>query len=195
MPKQVDHDARRRAIAEALVRVAASQGIESVSLRHVAAEAGVSPGMVQHYFRTKDEMMGFAMEVVSEGVEARLSTTVAGLGDTPNPIALCRALLVELLPFDDRRRVEGQVALAFLAHRSVHPVADEPDDGARALRRHVADLIRAQPGCADLDAEAAAIALLALVDGLGLQVMGGHYAPDTALEVYDACAPSMTTPR
>ncbi len=30
----------------------AAQGLESVSVRHVAAEAAVSPGMVQHYFRT-----------------------------------------------------------------------------------------------------------------------------------------------
>src|SRR3954467_4457371 len=42
------------------MRVAAHQGLEAVSLRHVATEAGVSTGMVQHYFRTKDEMMTFA---------------------------------------------------------------------------------------------------------------------------------------
>lgn len=64
MPKKVDRHERRTLIADALMRVAARQGLEAVSLRHVAAEAGVSPGMVQHYFRTKDEMMAFAMAVV-----------------------------------------------------------------------------------------------------------------------------------
>lgn len=195
MPKQVDHAARRRTIAEALVRVAATEGLESVSLRHVAAEAGVSAGMVQHYFRTKDEMMAFAMEVVSERIGARLAATVGDLGGSPSPVALCRALLVELLPLDERRRVEGQVALAFLAHRSVHPAAALRDDGSGGLRRHLADLIRAGHGRAGPDAEAAATALLALVDGLGLQVMGGQYAPDVALDVFDACAPSIVGPR
>ncbi|MGH3910171.1 MAG: TetR/AcrR family transcriptional regulator, partial [Pseudonocardiaceae bacterium] len=64
MPKRVDHRARRTQIADALMRVAATKGLQAVSLRHVAHEAGVSAGMVQHYFRTKDEMMTFALEVV-----------------------------------------------------------------------------------------------------------------------------------
>lgn len=197
MPKQVNHDERRRTIAEALVRVAAHQGLESVSVRHVAAEAGVSAGRVQHYFRTKDEMMAFAMEVVSEGIEARLAGAVDRLGEAPSPVALCRALLVELLPFDEPRRVEGQVALAFLAHQAVRPdVGGRAGEGPRMLRGHLADLVRAEWGVAGPDgaADAVAVALLALVDGLGLQVLGGHHAPDVALAVLDACAPSLVAP-
>ena len=53
------------------MRVAARRGLEDVSLRHVAAEAGVTAGMVQHYFRTKDEMMVFAIGAVRERVEQR----------------------------------------------------------------------------------------------------------------------------
>ena len=37
MPKKVDRQERRTLIADALVRVAAEQGLEAVSLRHVAA--------------------------------------------------------------------------------------------------------------------------------------------------------------
>jgi AcrR family transcriptional regulator len=55
MPKKVDRQERRTLIADALMRVAADQGLAAVSLRTVAAEAGVSAGMVQPYFRTKDE--------------------------------------------------------------------------------------------------------------------------------------------
>ena len=57
MPRRVDHQLRRKQLADAVMRLAATEGLEEVSLRHVAAEAGVSTGMVQHYFRTKDEMM------------------------------------------------------------------------------------------------------------------------------------------
>ena len=45
MPKKVDHAERRRLIADALMRVAAEQGLEAVSLRHVAAAADL-PGEV-----------------------------------------------------------------------------------------------------------------------------------------------------
>ncbi|WP_233157170.1 MULTISPECIES: TetR family transcriptional regulator [Amycolatopsis] len=37
-----------------------------MSLREVAAEAGVSMGRVQHYFASKDDMLGFALELANE---------------------------------------------------------------------------------------------------------------------------------
>ena len=113
MPKRVDHRERRALIADALMRVAAEQGLEAVSLRHVAAAAGVSAGMVQHYFRTRDEMMTFALAVVRERNEARVSRAIAALGATPAPRTLLRTMLAELLPLDEERRVDGRVALAF----------------------------------------------------------------------------------
>jgi AcrR family transcriptional regulator len=189
VPKRVDHHARRTLIADALLRVAAERGLEAVSLRHVAAEAGVSSGMVQHYFRTKDEMMLFALAVVGENVEARLAA-----GPPPeslSPGALVRALLVELLPLDEQRRAEGRVALAFLAYAAVRPaVATALRKDTALLREFVADRIRAAQAAgearADLDPALAASALLALVEGLGVHVLGEHYTPDTALAVFDA---------
>ncbi len=191
MPKRVDHHARRTLIAGAMMRLAADRGLESVSLRHVAAEAGVSSGMVQHYFRTKDEMMAFALDVVSQNVQARLAATTDDLGESPSPVALVRALLVELLPFDEPRRAEGRAALAFLAYAAVRPAvaAALREDTAR-LREFVADRIRdaqaAGEAPASLEPAHTATALLALVEGLGVNVLGEHYSPDTALAVFDA---------
>jgi AcrR family transcriptional regulator len=189
VPKRVDHQARRRLIADALLRVAADRGLEAVSLRHVAAEAGVSSGMVQHYFRTKDEMMTFAFTVVSENVDARL--TAEGLGGSPSAATLVRALLVQLLPSDEPRRREGRVALAFLAYAAVRPeVAAVLREDAARLHEFVADRIRAAQEVGEapsaLDPMHTAITLLALVEGLGVHVLGGNYTTDTALAVFDA---------
>ena len=41
MPKKVDHGRRREEIAEAVCRLAGRQGLDGVSLRQVAAEAGL----------------------------------------------------------------------------------------------------------------------------------------------------------
>lgn len=198
MPKIVDHQQRRTSIAEALLRVAAERGLDSVSLRHVAAEAGVSAGMVQHYFRTKDEMMAFALGVISENVELRMTAALEALGESPSSTQLCRALLSELLPLDEPRRLEGQVALAFLAYRATHPAiaaAREERRGAALLRDHLAELIRSEQKERDdvrtLDVEATATALLALVEGLSLQALGDQYTPADALAVFDTVAPTM----
>jgi len=191
MPKKVDHHARRTLIADALLRLAADRGLEAVSLRHVATEAGVSSGMVQHYFRTKDEMMTFALEVVADNAQARLTAAAEDVGESPSPRALLRALLVQLLPLDEPRRVDGRVALAFLAYTAVRPAvaAALRRDTAR-MREFMADQIRAAQAAGEaptaIDPTHAATALLAVVEGLGIYLLGEHYTPDTALTVFDA---------
>lgn len=191
MPKRVDPGERRTLIADALLRVAAGRGLEAVSLRHVAAEAGVSAGMVQHYFRTKDEMMSFALAVVAERMETRINASVAALGESPGPRDLLRAVLVELLPLDEPRRAEGRVALAFLAYAAARPqvAAALREDTAR-MRRFLAGQVRAARDEGTVpegtDPDRTATALLALADGLGVHVLGEHYTPRTALAALDA---------
>ena len=186
MPKKVDHQSRRTLIADALVAVAASQGLEAVSLRHVAAAAGVSTGMVQHYFRTKDEMMAFAMSVVRERNEERITAAIAALGPDPAPRMLLRTFITGVLPLDEQSRAYGRVALAFLAYAAVRP------DAARALRadtqsmvEFVAGLLRAA-GATAADPEGAGAGLLAAMEGLGMYLLGGQYEPEMALRALDA---------
>ncbi|SCL18351.1 transcriptional regulator, TetR family [Micromonospora rhizosphaerae] len=191
MPKRVDHRERRRLIADALMRVAAEHGLEAVSLRHVATEAGVSSGMVQHYFRTKDEMMTFALSVVREHSEARVTRAVAALGDDPSPRTLLRTMLAELLPLDEVRRADGRVALAFLAYTAVRPtVAAALHQETAGMLAFIAGQVRAGQlaGTADrrVDPDRAAVGLLAVMEGLGMYLLGGHIPAETALGALDA---------
>ncbi|MCZ7375792.1 TetR family transcriptional regulator C-terminal domain-containing protein [Micromonospora sp. WMMC250] len=181
MPKKVDHQERRTLIADALMRVAADQGLEAVSLRHVAAAAGVSAGMVQHYFRTKDEMMAFALSVVRERSQVRVTDAVSRLGENPPPRLLLRTLLAALLPLDEHTRDDGRVALAFLAYTAVRPVAATGlREGTRQLTEFVAGVLPAGRG------DAAAAGLLALTEGLGVYLLGGQYTAEQALGALDA---------
>lgn len=181
MPKKVDRQERRTLIADALMRVAADQGLEAVSLRHVAAEAGVSPGMVQHYFRTKDEMMAFALTVVRDRNEIRVNEAVARLGENPSPRQLLRTMISALLPLDEHSRNDARVALAFLAYTAVRPAA------ACTLREDTAQLVGFIAGLLPApDADVAAAALLALMEGLGVYLLGGHYTTEQALCALDA---------
>jgi AcrR family transcriptional regulator len=191
VPKQVDHGQRRTLIADALMRVAADRGLEAVSLRHVAEEAGVSAGMVQHYFRTRDEMMEFAMRVVRERVGRRMEAAGAALGSAPTVRAALRAMLVELLPVDEPRRVDGRVALAFLAYAAVRPAAAASmrPDTAGMLAFITEQLHTAQHAGEvrpDVSPAAAAVGLVAVIEGLGLYLLGDNYPPQTALDALDA---------
>ncbi|MFD0477200.1 TetR/AcrR family transcriptional regulator [Nonomuraea thailandensis] len=80
MPKKVDHEERRRHVAEAVLRIAGRDGLGQAKLRDVAAEAGMSLGSVQHYFTSKDEMLRYVVKYLGETVTERI---VAGMGSRP----------------------------------------------------------------------------------------------------------------
>lgn len=182
MPRKVDHRERRELLADGLMRLAATQGLEGVSLRQVAAEAGVSTGMVQHYFRTKDEMMTFALGMVADRIRARSEVSAA----PTTARELVRGVLLQILPLDDTRRLEGHVGLAFLAYAAVKPAIQAGlREGSSGMRGFIAQQLRAA-GADGIDPELAAIGLMALVDGLGMQLLSRQYAEEDAVAALDA---------
>ncbi|MFD3517665.1 TetR family transcriptional regulator C-terminal domain-containing protein [Streptomyces sp. NPDC058657] len=133
MPKQVDHAGRRRLIAEAVCRLADERGLEGVTLRDVASAAEVSMGAVQRCFRTKEEMLVFALGHVGERIGERVRASVVrspaqsagtALGHAVTEVSLLRA----------EHRAEARVWLAFVAQAAV----SEPL--AKSLRANYADL-------------------------------------------------------
>jgi AcrR family transcriptional regulator len=183
VPRKVDHRERRELLADALMQLAAARGLQEVSLRHVAAQAGVSTGMVQHYFRTKDEMMTFALGMVMNRIRER---SQAELVPAP-PRELVRGLLLQVLPLDETRRLENHVVLAFLAYAAVTPsIASAVREAAAQMRTFLAGQLRAAGPADGVDPECAAAGLLALVDGLGLQLLSRQYAEQDAIAALDA---------
>ncbi|MFE1770079.1 TetR/AcrR family transcriptional regulator [Streptomyces sp. NPDC059008] len=176
MPKTVDRDEQRRQIGAAVLRLASEQGLDEVSVRTVAAASGRSPGAVQKYFRTKDEMLTFAAELVGERIEERMAAVDFGLP----PREALRALVLAALPVDAERRAEAAAQLAFAARAAHHP-------GLGAIRRQVDQDVRtlladwlASVGHGSGPAPAAdclalADGVIALCDGLALRLL---YAPD-----------------
>lgn len=186
----MDHEARRRLIAEALWRLTSARGLDAVTLRQVATEAGVSMGLVQHYFDSKDEMVTFALGAISERVARRIAGRLTALGEDPGPSSLARAVLVEMLPLDEERRLEARVAFAFLARAAVTPgIAERLREQSRQLLDFLAGQVQlARRGTETVSAPEAAQeaeSLLALVDGLAAHTLAGFHTPDAALAVLE----------
>ncbi|MCF3144694.1 TetR/AcrR family transcriptional regulator [Streptomyces platensis] len=183
MPKQVDHESRRRQIAEAVCQLADESGLEGVTLRDVAARAQVSMGAVQRCFRTKEEMLVFALGHIGERVTARVSARLAASPAQSARTALGHAT-TEVSLLQEEQRAEARVWLAFVAQAAVSPPL------AGILRTNYAGL---QTVFAQLISEAsdttcpdrAARTLLALADGLTTHVLIGHLSPAEALDVLD----------
>ncbi|MFC3456419.1 TetR/AcrR family transcriptional regulator [Amycolatopsis speibonae] len=190
VPKQVDHAARRGEIAEALTRLTATRGLEGVSLRHVAAEAGMSMGLVQHYFKTKDEMLLFAVQRRSEVYEARIKAQVEA-GELPStPKAILRAIMIEILPIDERSRGNWLMGVAFFIRAVSDPsFAAVYAEGVPELFELFAMLIRQGQEAGDVDKSAdpmhESAMLWALADSQGTNVVLKHRTPDEVVSTVD----------
>ena len=190
MPKQVDHEQRRRLLAEAVFTVIGTRGFEAVSLRDVAEQAGVSMGNVQYYFPTKQKMLLFALAHMRERVMARLRTTLAAL-DRPSRRDLIRAATAVMLPVDGPGREEACVTIAFFSAATVNPeYAQQLRDGySRILTVTVAgfhEAARLGELREGIDPDREAPALYFLTQGLIGPILIGLYQPAEALALIDA---------
>nr|AGE11883.1 TetR transcriptional regulator [Streptomyces sp. NRRL F-4415] len=197
MPKKVDHEARRLEIAEALWRIASTRGLDGVSLRDVAAEADISLGRLQHYFRTKDEMLLFALRHINTLADRRIRERVGALaasqGQDPPPRAVLRECLVGMLPLDEKSRVGALVGAAYFA-RAIHDerLRGEAREGIPKLAKFFADLLRKAQERGEvaagraLDPYTEAMLLISLVDGLTAYTLLGVQTGEEAVGRLDA---------
>jgi AcrR family transcriptional regulator len=191
MPKVVDHEERRADLREAVWRLASRDGLEAVTVRGVADEAGCSTGALVHYFDDKEELLLFAFRTVAERVMRRVAAAEEG---TTDPLELARAMLLEGLPLDRDRQAEVRVWFAFLGLALTRPaLARDQRVTYRAWRDRVAEHLAAakEQGLvrADVDPDTQAAALVGLVDGLAVQATFEPRAlsAERQLELVDAC--------
>ncbi len=187
MPKKVDHEQRRHAIAEAVWRLAAGHGLEAVSLNEVAAEAGVSKGMVQHYFATRDDLVRYAARRAGQ---RRCARVLRDVPDPDTPLDLLRTALAAFLPTDPESRADVLLENAFL----IRSVTDERL-AVEVRRIHeqtvgvLAHLLAAARDAGHLHPDTApdleAPRLLALTTGLATHLLLGHLDAAAALATLD----------
>lgn len=169
MPRVVDHEERRWEIVFALWLVIAEQGIEGVSLRTVAARAGVSMGRVQHYFGTKDALVVAGIDLLVKRAVIEYETTA---GRPPDERLL--HLLLQQIPATEAGRMGVTVWYAYVAKAMTHTavreiLAEATRVGVEECTRHIQEA----DGLPKAAARERAIELLALSDGLTLRVLVG----------------------
>jgi TetR/AcrR family transcriptional repressor of bet genes len=171
VPKVVDHEERRTELRDAVWRLASREGLEAVTVRGVAQEAGCSTGALVHYFADKEDLLLFAFRTIADRVMRRVATAEEA---TTDALELARAMLLEGLPLDRDRQAEVRVWFAFLGLALTRPaLARAQRLTYRAWRERVAERLaeaRDQGVLrADVDPDMEAAALVGLVDGLAVQ--------------------------
>jgi TetR/AcrR family transcriptional repressor of bet genes len=182
VPKKIDHQARRLELTEALWRITRREGWDAISLRKVAAEAGVSMGMVQHYFTTKDEMLRFAIEMIEEDVRGRIRARVATLPQPHSPRLLVWTVLSEMIPRPTRRTTEVEAAEIFVRRFTLSPAsAARFARSGVELRSAIRDQILLSRKGLEQDADRDAGGLIAMLNGLMFDFVTGEQTAESAL--------------
>ncbi|MFF0270264.1 TetR/AcrR family transcriptional regulator [Kribbella sp. NPDC004536] len=177
---------RRRQIAEAVWRLAGREGLEAVTLRQVADEAGVSMRLVQYYFGNRTALLLAALEILNEDAETTAQQRIGALGNDISTRQLVRAILMELLPLDeDRRRryvVQSAYFVRFLTDPQLQEIARTADPALESL---LASILSADPATASDDAFADAELLIAFAFGLQAQMLLEQLDEPHALRLLD----------
>jgi len=173
-------DERRQSLIEATARCLAERGAAGVSVRTICAEAGVSPGLLRHYFagvsdaiaetyRWTGRQIGDALEVaVAEAGDNRRARLLAYLTASFRPPIASPELLASYVAFWSLTRSDPAIA---------EVRAEVYGDFRMALERLIADYRPTLP-----DTHLPAVALAALIDGLWLELSLGNapFTPEQA---------------
>jgi TetR/AcrR family transcriptional regulator, transcriptional repressor of bet genes len=74
---------RRRQLGEAALRCIRRHGNAGVSVRQIAAEAGVTQGLITHHFGEINELVAYAFDIMSEGLLKEILNAVDAAEPTP----------------------------------------------------------------------------------------------------------------
>jgi len=181
--RSIDVGERRRIVSEGACRVLARDGLGALSVRNVAAEAGLPPSTVRYVFPTQSSMREHTITLVFDRTKERIAAIPGGLP----PRERVRRLVLELLPLDEERVIELEVYLALgnaaLTDAELRPALDRVVVEMREWSEEILGLL----GVPVVDREYEACRLHALIDGLAMHVV--RLAPgesgDWAIDVLD----------
>ena len=172
---------RRLEVSEAAWRVIVREGLDRTSMRAIAQELNCTTGVVTHYFRNKQELILFALHQVTERLQVMMQAAIENLAGVERLVAM----LLAFLPLDQERKEILRVWVAFLGYAvGRDELMVEHQQSAAKLRTVIIqelealqskDLIRA-----DLVPQVEANALLALVNGVGIDslIQAKHLGPE-----------------
>lgn len=176
---RADPDERRQSLIEATARVLASKGAAGVSVRAICAEAGVSPGLLRHYFDGVSDTIAATCRWTGQQIAQALARAVEQAG--PEPYARLLAYLAANFrpPIATRELLASYVALWSFSGSDPLVAAARAEVYMEFRADLEALLVAWRPDVPD--PRLTVVALTALIDGLWLELsLGG--APFSAEE-------------
>lgn len=164
-----NEDARRAALIAAAIELTSDGGPIKATVRAIAEAAGVTPGLIRHYFATKEALMRAAYAQVMDGMAEASLAMVATAPNRPEP-RLAVFVAASLRPPVMDSRAMGLWAGFLHQMRQDDTMRAAHEAGYLHYRDLLQGLIADLPRVADAPRlRADAIACNAVIDGLWLE--------------------------
>lgn len=187
---RLEPEQRKALLIEATLACLQRHGFQGSSIRKICAEAGVSVGLINHHYAGKDELVAEAYLTVTGRVMQLLRQAIDDAAPEPRArlSAFFRASFsAELL---DPHLLDAWLAFwgAVKTAEAINRAHDHSYGEYRALLVRVLGQLAEQEAWPDFDAELAAIALSALLDGLWLEygLNASTFTPEQGIQICEA---------
>jgi AcrR family transcriptional regulator len=172
MPKVVDHEKRRQDFIAAAYETILEKGLAKTTVRAVAEKAGYTTGALVHYFGDKDELIKQALSRFGDEVRSNMHSVQSAYTGR----AALERLFLEALPTDAESAERWRVWLS-MWHRSESSEVMRREERARyrewlgRIEAVLAQSVAAGELSANVDLEQEARAIVAMIDGTGVQYL------------------------
>lgn len=138
MPKLIDHDERKKVISQAVWKLLNERGVSAITIRNVAAEAGISTGSLRHSFDSRVELVTYALELIGVETEASMRAVSVQGQDVLNTVKI----LEHFIPLTPRSRAVSRITLGMVAElRSTPEIKDISTASLERIRTLFYDML------------------------------------------------------
>lgn len=176
---------------DATLRCLAEHGAEKTSIRVICQEAGVSVGLINHYYSSKEALIADVYEQIAKGLQAGLHEEMQQVGGTARE-RLSAFFRASFSPMNlDAGLLRVWLSFWSMTHQSEQIAAVHDRTYAsylQALQTLVAELARDHPA-RNIDVRLVAIGLSGMLDGLWLEwcLNPRTFTPGEGIRLCEAC--------
>lgn len=183
--QRASQESRREELINAALKLIGDGGPQAATVRAIADEAGVTAGLIRHYFNTKEELVRSAYQSLM--VRLLTDTSQNAVKDSDDPkIRLAHFVVASITPPIADPAMVGKWAGFLHLVRSDEDIREVHRENYFVYRDMLQDLIaKAKPSLDGAALRRAAIACNGLIDGLWLEgsLISDSFEPDEIVAV------------
>jgi len=169
------HEIRREELVKAALNIISTRGFACTTIREVAKEAGCSTGTLSYYVSSREELLLMVAEYEAE----QSRTQIVALEKIYKGLAALRQIVRNVLPLDQTR--DSRWKFWFNAWEEISKcemgrkwLENRQTESLSRYRKHIKDAQKLGEVPRTINATLAAGSLVALIDGIGVQVFIGR---------------------